>query len=89
MVHEIQRPINTPEKQDFAYNSTAIAKTDPNPNHDGVMFLRDRPVYLDWSTVPVNEPVRYLGPDGLVETSTPMPTNPNYIYQAGVMPVFR
>jgi len=89
MVHEMQRPMNTPEKSDFQYSSTAIATTDPNPVHDGVMFLRDRPVYLDWSTVPVNEPVRYLGPDGLVEVSQPMPTNPNPVYQAAAPIFFR
>lgn len=62
-------------------DTRAIANTGQLERYDGLMFLRDQPVIIDPSRVPVNTPVRYESSQGLVTITNPIPLKPNQLYQ--------
>ncbi len=62
-------------------DTRAIAKTGQLERYDGLMFLRDQPVIIDPSRVPVNTPVRYESSQGLVTITDPIKLQPNQLYQ--------
>ena len=61
-------------------DTRAIAITGQLDRYDGLMFLKDQPVFIDPSRVPVNTPVRYESSQGLITTPTPIPLQPNHLY---------
>ena len=84
VMREARQPI-------FQNEQITITTTEPKGAYDGFMFLADRPVVLDPQLVPVTEPVRYLGPDGLVMVAgyDPIPLQPNPLYQPTLPIIFK